>query len=280
MKPLEKAAKFINEANTILITTGAGMSVDSGLPDFRGNEGFWKNYPLAKKMGLKFEEMSTTHWFKTNPKLAYGFWAHRYNLYKDKKPHKGYKILQEICSKKDNYFIFTSNVDGHFLHDFPDEKVYECHGSIQYWQCYSEICSLEIFKFPNERIPYKQDPLEGIEPFPTCKLCREPLRPNVLMFNDYSFNNERMREKMLLYNDWKKKLKELKSEKLLKLCVIEIGAGLHVPTVRNESEMMTSNFQGNFIRINPRDFQVPRENHVSLNMNGLEALQEISKILI
>lgn len=276
---IEKAAKFLKEANSILITAGAGMSVDSGLPDFRGNEGFWKNYPLAKKMGLKFEQMSTPHWFKTNPKLAYGFWAHRYNLYKDTKPHPGYQILQDICSKKENHFVFTSNVDGHFLKHFSENNVYECHGSIEFWQCYSENCASDIFKYPEERIHYKKDPLEGVEPFPTCKKCGDALRPNVLMFNDYSFNDLRLREKMDLYNEWKKKMKSLKSSKELNLCVIEIGAGHHVPTVRHQSEVMSASFNANFIRINPRDFKVPREEHVSIQLNGLEALQLIQEKL-
>ena len=45
---IDKAKQFIEKADAVLITAGAGMGVDSGLPDFRGNEGFWKAYPVIK----------------------------------------------------------------------------------------------------------------------------------------------------------------------------------------------------------------------------------------
>ena len=52
LNKLYEIKQIINEAEAILITAGAGMGVDSGLPDFRGNEGFWKAYPIAKKLNL------------------------------------------------------------------------------------------------------------------------------------------------------------------------------------------------------------------------------------
>ena len=51
------AAAAIRSADALLITAGAGMGVDSGLPDFRGNEGFWKAYPVVARLGLSFEDM-------------------------------------------------------------------------------------------------------------------------------------------------------------------------------------------------------------------------------
>ena len=53
LNKLYEIKQIINEAEAILITAGAGMGVDSGLPDFRGNEGFWNAYPIAKKLNLK-----------------------------------------------------------------------------------------------------------------------------------------------------------------------------------------------------------------------------------
>ena len=72
-KNIEKARKALKEADAILITAGAGMGVDSGLPDFRGTEGFWRAYPIAKKLGLRFEELANPRWFDENPKLAWAF---------------------------------------------------------------------------------------------------------------------------------------------------------------------------------------------------------------
>jgi NAD-dependent SIR2 family protein deacetylase len=49
------------------------MGVDSGLPDFRGAQGFWRAYPAIAKLGLSFEGMANPAWFKKNPHLAWAF---------------------------------------------------------------------------------------------------------------------------------------------------------------------------------------------------------------
>ena len=55
------------EAEAILVGAGAGMGLDSGLPDFRGKSGFWKAYPPLAKMRIEFEEMANPYWFTKNP---------------------------------------------------------------------------------------------------------------------------------------------------------------------------------------------------------------------
>ncbi len=62
------------------------MGVDSGLPDFRGAEGFWRAYPVMAKLGLSFEEMANPAWFQTDPHLAWAFYGHRLNLYRRTQP--------------------------------------------------------------------------------------------------------------------------------------------------------------------------------------------------
>ena len=133
---IQKAAVAIKEAKALVITAGAGMGVDSGLPDFRGNEGLWKAYPPLKKLGLSLPEMSTPRWFHTDPNFAWGFFGHRMQLYKSTTPHRGFEILKRwATSKESGYFVYTSNVDGHFQKaGFPEENIVECHGSIQFLQ--------------------------------------------------------------------------------------------------------------------------------------------------
>ncbi len=65
---IKRAADAIHGANAILIGAGAGMGVDSGLPDFRGNEGFWNAYPPFR--GKSFAEMANPQWFERDPALA------------------------------------------------------------------------------------------------------------------------------------------------------------------------------------------------------------------
>ena len=103
---IQKAKKYIEDAPAILITAGAGMGVDSGLPDFRGNEGFWRAYPAIKELGIGFEDMANPEWFEKDPQLAWAFYGHRLNLYKDTTPHNGFDILLNLVQNKlNNYFI-------------------------------------------------------------------------------------------------------------------------------------------------------------------------------
>ncbi len=104
---IQKAKQLLEEADAIFITAGAGMGVDSGLPDFRGVEGFWNAYPKAKELGLQFEEMANPEWFESDPKLAWAFYGHRLHLYRDTVPHNGFKQLLNLSNtKKYGSFVF------------------------------------------------------------------------------------------------------------------------------------------------------------------------------
>lgn len=71
-----------------------------------------------------------------------GFYGHRMNLYQNTTPHEGFNILRTLGEKSEfGYFCFTSNVDGHFQKSgVPEDKVIECHGSINHVQCMFKGC--------------------------------------------------------------------------------------------------------------------------------------------
>jgi hypothetical protein len=71
------AARLIDQADALVIAAGAGIGVDSGLPDFRGAEGFWRAYPALGRAGLRFEEIASPAAFRADPELAWGFYGHR-----------------------------------------------------------------------------------------------------------------------------------------------------------------------------------------------------------
>src|SRR5690606_29360483 len=106
-----KAAQLISHSDGLIIAAGAGMGVDSGLPDFRGNTGFWKHYPALQRSGISFEDMASPHHFRDAPRLAWGFYGHRLSLYRQTTPHAGFQILKDIAATLlHNAFIYTSNV--------------------------------------------------------------------------------------------------------------------------------------------------------------------------
>jgi len=97
---------IMRQADAVIITAGAGMGVDSGLPDFRGKEGLWKQYPALKAMGVDFQEMANPEWFVKRPELAWAFYGHRLHQYNETKPHAGFDMLLDYVKRKnDNYFV-------------------------------------------------------------------------------------------------------------------------------------------------------------------------------
>ena len=123
---LQRAVELIRAADYLLIGAGAGIGVDSGLPDFRGAEGFWKAYPKAAELGLDFSQMASPNNFQQDPSLAWGFYGHRFNLYRNTSPHLGFSILNRWAQEKNDHFVFTSNVDGQFQQaNFSDNHVVE-----------------------------------------------------------------------------------------------------------------------------------------------------------
>lgn len=134
---IEQAAEYIQQADGILITAGAGMGIDSGLPDFRGASGFWRAFPPLAKLQLNFEEMATPDLFERDPRLAWGFYGLRLNSYRNTVPHQGFHLLQKWAKTKPNgAFVCTSNVDGQFqTAGFAPECVFEKYGTIHRLQC-------------------------------------------------------------------------------------------------------------------------------------------------
>ena len=108
-----KVADIIRNASALVITAGAGMGVDSGLPDFRGNQGFWNAYPMYERLGLSFVQAANPEHFVDDPQFGWGFYGHRTNLYRNCTPHAGFGILQDWINEYGlDYFVVTSNVDG------------------------------------------------------------------------------------------------------------------------------------------------------------------------
>lgn len=95
-KIINYAAQVMKDAEVLFVTSGVGMSVDSGLPDFRGDHGVMK---LLKKVdkNLDYKDIINPRYFETHPEKFWYIYGDRYNRYKNTKPHKGYLQLKDIC---------------------------------------------------------------------------------------------------------------------------------------------------------------------------------------
>ena len=115
----DKLTDAIKNAKRITFFSGAGMSTDSGIPDFRSEAGLYKNNKHA-------EEIISHSFFMENPKEFYEFYKEKM-VFKDAKPNYGHKFIADLQDLKD-VTVVTQNIDG--LHQLAgSKKVYELHGS-------------------------------------------------------------------------------------------------------------------------------------------------------
>jgi NAD-dependent SIR2 family protein deacetylase len=164
-------------------------------------------------------------------------------------------------------FVFTSNVDGLFQRaGFDDTRVSECHGSIHQLQCLRP-CSDEIW--PADKVIPKVDEsaCRLLSPLPRCPGCGGIARPNILMFGDSGWIETRWLSQNARLYDW---LGETKS-----FVVIELGAGKHIPTVREFGQSICHKHACPMIRINPTEPDLGPLSGISLPMRALAALRGI-----
>ena len=242
----------LHRSEAVLIAAGAGMGVDSGLPDFRGGGGFWRAYPILQQHGLCFEQMANPRLFRKRPELAWAFYGHRLALYRRTTPHSGFARLLEFCGDKP-HFVVTSNVDQHFQKaGFDPRRIYEVHGSIMYWQC-TIPCSGHIWPAPADGVDVDEVRFVA-RSLPRCPHCGHVARPNVLMFNDDVWLDTRVEAQRKRFQRW---LDEIRDRRW-RLLIVEIGAGMVIPTIRRIVERIYDNMMGcTLVRINPRNWHVP-----------------------
>ncbi|MGF6771498.1 NAD-dependent SIR2 family protein deacetylase [Paraburkholderia sp. GAS199] len=265
---LKRAVQWLREADGLLVTAGAGMGVDSGLPDFRGADGFWRSYPALRRHQLTFQDMANPRTLVRSPALSWGFYGHRLRLYRRTEPHEGFHVLRRWASRMPNgAAVFTSNVDGQFQKaGFRDDLVAECHGSIHMMQC-SEVCTDAIWSAAAFEPIVDDVECRLLNALPVCPYCGAVARPNILMFGDYDWIALRTEAQESRLNAWLGSVE--------RPVVVELGAGKTIPTVRNFSERVSARV----IRINPRDSGIASHRGVGFASGALHTLRLLDETL-
>ncbi len=167
MKKRETAVDFpaslircLNNAQKIVVVTGAGISAESGLPTFRDAQtGLWSKY--------KPEELATVEAFKRNPKLVWAWYSIRRALALRAQPNAGHIAIAEMEKRAPHFLLITQNVDG--LHARAgSQKLVELHGNLHRAICFENNCSSDKFDLTNGR----------------CLNCGGNLRPDVVWFGE------------------------------------------------------------------------------------------------
>ena len=148
----------------VLILTGAGVSAESGIPTFRGKDGYWRNLDPAK--------LATPEAFARDPKLVWEWYRERRQRIRNAQPNAAHEAIARLAKHADEFLLVTQNVDGlHARAGLPSEKIVQIHGDI-----FVTRCSRCDFCF-NERNEKRQ----GI---PRCAECDGLMRPGVVWFGE------------------------------------------------------------------------------------------------
>jgi NAD-dependent SIR2 family protein deacetylase len=268
----DHAADLISQADALIVAAGAGIGVDSGLPDFRGKDGFWKAYPALGREQVDFYRIACPEAFRTQPQRAWGFYGHRLKLYRETQPHVGFGILNRWGENMPlGCAVFTSNIDGQFQKTgFAASAMQECHGSIHHLQCLEPCC--EAVWSADSFIPeVDTEQCLLLNAMPICPQCGGLARPNVLMFTDFQWVERRQAEQEQDMERW--------LSSISRPVVVELGAGTVIPSVRHFSQRVIHSFGGRLVRINPREFSVPTRLDVGLASGAMPALLEIDRLI-
>ncbi|MGQ0638818.1 MAG: SIR2 family NAD-dependent protein deacylase [Nitrososphaerota archaeon] len=156
----EPVADRLQKAKKIVFVTGAGISQESGIPTFRGNDGLWKKYDPM--------QLATIDAFYQNPKLVWEWYEDRRKNILAAKPNAGHVAISELARYKE-VWVLTQNIDG--LHQRAgSQNVLELHGSIITIKCTACDFKDKITSGFSEMPPY-------------CK-CKNILRPDVVWFGE------------------------------------------------------------------------------------------------
>ncbi len=155
------AAQRLAGATRVCVSTGAGMSVESGLDTFRGEDGLWSK--------VRIEDFATPEAFQRDPVKVWEWYRYRRNKLRQIEPHNGHRVLATWEERVDDFTLVTQNIDG-LHHRAGSQHVLELHGRLDSARC--TYCD------------YRAQGLDDLGPDPACPVCQKRLRPDVVWFGE------------------------------------------------------------------------------------------------
>lgn len=166
---IQEARNWIDAARRVVVLTGAGISTDSGIPDFRGPQGLWTKNPLAEKM-------SNIHYYLADREVRKLSWQNRMaSPAWTAKPNAGHVALVELEKRRKLHALITQNIDElHQIAGNSPDKVIEVHGSMRRFMCWG--CGM---RGPMQKV---LDRVRGGEEDPECRTCGGILKSDTISF--------------------------------------------------------------------------------------------------
>jgi NAD-dependent protein deacetylase/lipoamidase len=155
----------------VLVLTGAGVSAESGIPTFRGKDGYWRNLDPAR--------LATPEAFARDPKLVWEWYRERRNRIWNAQPNAAHAAIATLAQHADEFLLVTQNVDDlHARAGLPKEKMVQIHGDI-----FLTRCSRCDFGFTERKHDHEQEEEEE-NVVPRCAKCGALMRPGVVWFGE------------------------------------------------------------------------------------------------
>jgi NAD-dependent deacetylase len=166
---IEQVREWIGGASRVVVLTGAGISTDSGIPDFRGPQGVWTKDPLAEKL-------SNIHYYLADPEVRKAAWRNRLaSPAWTARPNAGHLALVELERMNRLHALITQNIDElHQVAGNSPEKVIEVHGTIRRVMCWG--CGMRA---PMEKALAR---VRAGEADPPCRDCGGILKSDTISF--------------------------------------------------------------------------------------------------
>jgi NAD-dependent deacetylase len=156
-------AELIHAEQPCVVLTGAGVSTESGIPDFRGADGVWAQYDPY--------EVASINGFRRDPERVWEFYGRRLGVLADAEPNAAHRALAQLEQRGLVQAVVTQNVDG--LHGRAgSQDVIEVHGSIATASCLD--CGTTV----------ERERVRELLPLPRCPACGTVLKPDVVMFGE------------------------------------------------------------------------------------------------
>lgn len=169
-----------SHAGRVVALTGAGISAESGIPTFRGQDGYW----VVGSRNFMPQEMATHAMFEREPAEVWRWYLHRFGVLGGAAPNAGHLALAELeRAMGDGFTLVTQNIDG--LHRRAgSERVLAIHGDAAWVRCAAE-CGAGLTPLPDlgrrdSATPFTEDDRRAL----TCRRCGAWLRPHVLWFDE------------------------------------------------------------------------------------------------
>ncbi len=157
----------------VVVLTGAGVSAESGIPTFRGKDGYWRNLDPTK--------LATPEAFARDPQLVWEWYGERRRRIRNARPNAAHEAIARLAHQTDDFLLVTQNVDDlHMRAGIPAQRMVQIHGDIFITRC--SRCQFERYDYEQEQ--------EGIA---KCSQCTALMRPGVVWFGEQLPLNELQR---------------------------------------------------------------------------------------